>query len=49
MEVNAVIAVITEIENEYRFSSNKCRASDKHRPLMSTAPFGIHIEISGSL
>ena len=33
----------------YRISSNKRRASNKCRPLISAAPLGIHIEISASL
>ena len=32
--------------NKYRISSNKRRASNKCRPLISAAPLGIHIEIS---
>ena len=27
-------------------SSNKCQASNKHRPLISPTPLGIHTEIS---
>ena len=33
----------------YRISSNKRRASNKCRPLISAAPLGIHIETSASL
>ena len=33
---------------EYRISSNKRRTSNQHRPLISAAPLGIHIEISAS-
>ena len=33
---------------EYHISSNKRRASNQHRPLISAAPLGIHIEISAS-
>ena len=33
----------------YRISSNKRRASNKRRPLISAAPLGIHIEISAFL
>ena len=33
----------------YRISSNKRRASNNHRPLISAAPLGIYIEISASL
>ena len=42
--------LLTKIRySEYRISSNKRRASNKFRPLISTAPLGIHIEISASL
>ena len=34
---------------EYRISSNKHRASTKHRPLLSAVSLGIHVEISTSL
>ena len=34
--------------NKYRISSNKRRASNKRRSLISTMPLGIHIEISAS-
>ena len=34
---------------EYRISSNKHRASNKHRPLLSAASLGFHVEISTSL
>ena len=30
----------------HRISSNKHQASNKHRPLISATPLGIHIEIS---
>ena len=33
----------------YRVSSNKHRARNKRRPLVSAASLGIHIEISASL
>ena len=36
-------------EGRYRISSNKCWASNKGCPVISTAPLGIHIEISASL
>ena len=32
-----------------KFSSNKCRASNKPRRLINAAPLGIYIEISESL
>ena len=34
---------------KYRISSNKQRASDKRRPLISAALLGAHIEISASI
>ena len=34
---------------DYRISSNKRRAPNKHRPLISAAISGAHIEISASL
>ena len=34
---------------KYGISSNKHRASNNRRPLISAAPLGIHIEISTSL
>ena len=33
---------------KYRISSNKRRASNKRRPLISAEPLGIHTEISAS-
>ena len=36
-------------ELEYRISSNKRWVSNTRHPLISVAPFGIHIEISVSL
>ena len=38
----------SNVKVRYTISSNKSRASNKHHPLISTAPLGIHIEISAS-
>ena len=35
--------------NDSRYRISKRLASNKHRPLISTAPLGIHIEMSTSL
>ena len=37
-----------KISFKYRISSNKSLASNKYCPLISAAPWGIHIEISAS-
>ena len=47
---NLILRIPKQItQNDYRISSNKRRASNKRRPLISAAPLGIHIEISASL
>ena len=41
--------VLINFKVKYRIFCNKRRASNKRRPLLSTAPLGIHIEIRASL
>ena len=54
MTLQNIFRFSNEIDQTKRFviyciSSNKRRASNKCRPLISAAPLGIHIEISASL
>ena len=41
--------ILCAVIHTYRISSNKRRVSNKRRPQISAAPFGIHIEITASL
>ena len=47
--VHMILTITFYYADRYRISSNKRRVSNNSRPLISTAPLGINIELSASL